>query len=80
MEANFKSWGVWFVCVNFVLYNPRTKERRRVITCSKNNGIIALEKHVDAYHAALAKRFEEEVKFPLRNLLERQPTKEAKYV
>jgi hypothetical protein len=34
-----------------------------------------LKKHVDANHAKLAKIFEEEANFPLRNILESQPTK-----
>jgi hypothetical protein len=58
--------------VNFVPYNPRTKEKKRVITYSKKNDIIALKKHVDANHVVLAKRFEEEVNFPLRNVFEKK--------
>jgi hypothetical protein len=61
--------------VNFVLYNPRTKKRRRNITYFKKNGITTLKKHLDANHVILAKRFEEEVNFPLRNILEKQPIK-----
>jgi hypothetical protein len=68
-------------CVNFVLYNPRTKERRRIITYSKRNGIIAIKKHVDVDHVVLANRFEEKVKSPLRNVLKRQLAKKRpKYV
>jgi hypothetical protein len=62
-------------CVNFVLYNPRTKGRRRIITYSKRNGIIAIKKHVDVDHVVLANRFEEKVKSPLRNVLKRQLAK-----
>jgi hypothetical protein len=61
--------------VNFVAYNPRTKKRKGIITYFKKNGITTLKKHVDANHDVLAKRFEEEVKFPLRNIVEKQPTK-----
>jgi len=61
--------------VNFVPYKLRTKERRGIITYFKKNGIIALKKHVDADHVVLEKRFEEKVNFPLRNILEKQPTK-----
>ncbi len=34
-----------------------------------------MKNHVDANHAILTKRFEEEMNSPLRNILERQPTK-----
>jgi len=34
-----------------------------------------LKKHVDADHDVLAKRFEEEVNSPFKNILEKQPTK-----
>jgi hypothetical protein len=44
--------------VNFVLYNPRTKERKGIIIYSKKNGIIAMKKHVDVDHVVLAKKFE----------------------
>ncbi len=44
-----------------------------VQTHYKKNGIIALKKHVDANHVMLAKRFEEEVDSPLRDVLEKQP-------
>jgi hypothetical protein len=45
-----------------------------VQTHYKKNGIIALKKHVDANHAMLAKRFEE-VNSPLRDVLEKKPTR-----
>jgi hypothetical protein len=61
--------------VNFVSYSPRTKERRGIITYSFKNNITGLKKHVNADHAILAKRFEEEMNFPLRNLFERQLAK-----
>jgi hypothetical protein len=63
--------------VNFVPYSPRTKKGKGIITYFKKNGIIALKKHVDANHVILAKRFEKEVNFPLRNILEKQPTKRS---
>jgi hypothetical protein len=50
--------------VNFVHYNPRTKERRGIITYFKKNGIIVLKKHVDVHHAIIANRFVEEVNSP----------------
>jgi hypothetical protein len=39
--------------VNFVLYNPRTKEKKGNITYFKKNGIITLKKHVDVDHVGL---------------------------
>jgi hypothetical protein len=42
-----------------------------VQTHYKKNGIIALKKHVDANHVMLAKRFEEEVNSPLRDVLKK---------
>jgi hypothetical protein len=57
--------------VNFVFYNLRTKERRGIITYFMKNGIITLKKHVDANHVVLIKKFEEELKSPLRNILEK---------
>ncbi len=60
--------------VNFVPYNPRTKERRRIITYSLKNGIKYLKKHVTD-HVVLTKRFEKKVKSPLRNVFERQLAK-----
>jgi hypothetical protein len=61
--------------VNFIFYNLKTKERRGIITYFKKNGITILKKHVDADHVVLAKRFEKKMSFPLRNILEKQPTK-----
>ncbi len=61
--------------VNFVPHNPRTKENRKIITYSQKNGIIALKKHVDAYHVVLAKRFDEELNSPLRNVFKKQLAK-----
>jgi hypothetical protein len=50
-------------------------KREGIITYSKKNGIIALEKHVDANHVVLVKRIEEKVKSPLKNVLEKQLAK-----
>ncbi len=60
---------------NVFHYNPRTKERRKIITYFKKNGIIVLKEHVDANHVVLANRFEEEMNSPLGKILEKQPTK-----
>jgi hypothetical protein len=61
--------------VNFVPYNPRIKKRRGIRTYFNKNGITTLKKHVDTNHVVLAKRFEEEMNLPLRNIFEKQPTK-----
>jgi len=50
--------------VKFFPYNPITKEKRRIITYSKNNGINSSKKYIDANHVILAKRFEGEVNSP----------------
>jgi hypothetical protein len=42
-----------------------------VQTQYQKNGIIALKKHVDVNHAMLSKRFEEEMNFQLKDLLEK---------
>jgi hypothetical protein len=44
-----------------------------VQTHYKKNGIIALKKQVDVNHVMLAKKFEEEVNSPLRDVLQKQP-------
>ncbi len=41
--------------------NPRTKERKGLITYYKIYGITALKKHVDANHFIIVKKFEKEV-------------------
>jgi hypothetical protein len=64
-------------CVNFVLFNPRIKERKRIITHYQKNGITTLKKHLDANHAMLAKTFEEEINSPLKYVLEKQPAKKG---
>jgi hypothetical protein len=38
--------------------NPRTKERKGLITYYKTYGIIVLKKHVDANHFIIAKKIE----------------------
>jgi hypothetical protein len=43
------------------VHNPRTKERKGLITYYKTYGIIALKKHVDAYHSIIGIFLEEEV-------------------
>jgi hypothetical protein len=42
-------------------FNPRTKERKGLITYHKTYVITTLKKHVNAYHSIIAKKFEEEI-------------------
>jgi hypothetical protein len=51
-----------------VLYNPRTKLRKGLISYYKTMGISSLEKHVDAEHCLLAKTLE----FLLQNFFTRR--------
>ncbi len=44
-----------------VLYNPRIKLRKGLISYYKTNGKLALKKHMDVKHGLLAKKFDEEV-------------------
>ncbi len=41
--------------------NPKTKERKGLITCYKTYGINNFKKHVNANHFIIAKFFEEEI-------------------
>ncbi len=62
------------VVVQMKLINDSTKNKSNCANTLQKNGIIALKKHVDANHVMLAKRFEEEMNSPLRDVLEKQPT------
>jgi hypothetical protein len=55
-----------------ILFNLRKKERKRVISYYEKNGVTTLTKHVDADHALLAKKFEEEVDSPMTIVLEKE--------
>jgi len=61
--------------INLVLFNPRTKERKRIISYYKKNEITTLKKHVDVDHVLFAKIIEEELSSLVKIVLERQPTK-----
>jgi len=64
-----------YCCKTFVLYNPRTKLRKGLISYYKTIGISSLKKHVDAKHGLFAKKLDEEVNNEVRIEVERQPTK-----
>jgi hypothetical protein len=55
--------------------NPRTKERKALITYYKTYGIIALKKHVDTNHFIIAKKIEEEINNRITKSVERQLAK-----
>jgi hypothetical protein len=55
--------------------NPRSKEKKGLITCYKTYGIIDLKKHIDANHFIIAKKFEEEINNEIIGSVERQLAK-----
>jgi hypothetical protein len=55
--------------------NPRTKERKGLVTYYKTYGIIALKKHVHADHSIIAKEIEKEINNEIIKSLERQLAK-----
>jgi hypothetical protein len=57
------------------IFNPRTKERKRLITYYKTYGIITLKKHVDADHFIIAKKVEKEVNNEIIRNVEKQLAK-----
>jgi hypothetical protein len=59
--------------LSFLIQEQKKGEELQHIT--KKNGVIALKKHVDANHAMLAKNIEEEINFPLKDVLEKKPAK-----
>jgi hypothetical protein len=63
-----------------VLYNPRKKLTKGLISYYKTNGILALKKHVDVKHSLLAKKHDKEVNSSVKTQGERQPTKKKKNV
>jgi hypothetical protein len=44
-----------------VLYNPRIKLKKGLISYYKTNGILALKKHMDVKHNLFTKKLDEEV-------------------
>jgi hypothetical protein len=55
--------------------NPRTKERKGLITYYKTYGITALKKHVDANHSIIVKKFEQEINNEIIRNVEKQYVK-----
>jgi hypothetical protein len=53
-------------------YNKRTKSRKCLIFYYKTNGIISLEKYVNASHVILYKTFEEEVNNSWKGSVEKE--------
>jgi hypothetical protein len=48
-------------CKKLVLYNPRIKSRKGLISYYKINGISTLKKHMDVKHDLLIKKLDVEV-------------------
>jgi hypothetical protein len=63
-----------------VLYNPRTKPRKGLVSYYKTNGISTLKKHVDSKHSLLVKKLDEQVNSSMKTQVERQPTKKKQNV
>ncbi len=57
------------------ILNPRTKERKGLITYNKTYGITVLTKHVDADHFIIVKFFEEEINNETIGIIEKQSEK-----
>ncbi len=63
-----------------LLYIPKTKLRKGLISYYKINGISTLKKHADAKHGLLVKTFDEEGNSLMRTQVERQPIKKRQNV
>jgi len=57
------------------IHNARTKEIKGLINYYKFYGIIALKKHVNAYHFIIGKKVEEEINNETIGTIEKQPTR-----
>jgi len=81
MDAKIPQVMRFHLCYNtHVLYNPRTKTRKGLVSYYKTNGILTLKMHVDAKHSLLAKKLDEEVNSSIRTQGEKQPTKKRQNV
>jgi hypothetical protein len=58
------------ICYDSIVFvlNPKTKARKGLILYNKLNIATATKKHVDENHCNFAKRFEEEIHFPLKKM------------
>jgi hypothetical protein len=63
-----------------LLYIPRTKLRKGLISYCKINGISTLKKHVDAKHGLLVKTFDEEGNSLVRTQVETRLIKKRQNV
>ncbi len=63
----------WIVCYVDPInaHNPKTKERKGLITYYKMYDIISLKKHVDVDHSIIAKKLEERVNISIIESIER---------
>jgi hypothetical protein len=63
-----------------VLYIPRTKLRKGLISYYEINGISTLKKHVDAKRSLLVKKFDKKGNSLVRTQVEKQPIKKRQNV
>jgi hypothetical protein len=63
-----------------VLYNPRTKLSKGLISYHKTIGILTLKNHVNVEHNMLAKKLDEEMNSSMQTQVERQPIKSRQNV
>jgi hypothetical protein len=56
--------------INLVLFNPRTKERKGIISYYQKNEKATLRKHVNVDHVLFAKIIEEELSSLMKIVLE----------
>jgi hypothetical protein len=61
-----------------LLHNPKTKLRKGLMEYYKTNGILALEKHVDAKHNLLGKKLDQEVNSSKKIQVEKNQPKRMK--
>jgi hypothetical protein len=56
------------------ILGQKTKFKKRFISYFKNNGIIALKKHINGDHYLIARKFEEKINNDIKNLVELKKT------
>jgi uncharacterized protein (UPF0333 family) len=77
VEVGYRQVMKCIVCYDNVIniLNPITKKHKGLITYYKTYGIIVLNKHGNAFHSIIAKKFEEEINNEITKNVERQPKK-----
>jgi len=63
MEKFLKLCIAYFITKVHLMHNlVKTQTRKQIISYSKTNGIMTLNKHVDVDHVMIPKKFQEEIK------------------